>query len=298
MKFRIMRSVLMVPVNVPRFVEKACLRGADVIVLDLEDSIPADQKIESRSMLDNAIAVAGRSTAQLMVRVNNEPSLLEADVEAAVSKRLDALFIPKVESAHQLVKLDQLTKEIEAEKGIQIGKIKFSIHIESPLGLLRLVEIAQSCPRIESMSIGVDDYCAALGIKLTQDSSALVFPMSQLVITAKAFGIIPFGVLGSVAEFSDLHVFEASAVRARDLGSEGSICIHPDQVPILNRVFSPPEESVYKARKIVAAFEDAVQRGRASTSLDGRMVDTPIYKQALATIERVEAIKEFDDAKA
>lgn len=298
MKFRIMRSVLMVPVNVRRFVEKACLRGADVIVLDLEDSIPAAQKVEGRSMLENAISVAGRGAAQLMVRVNNEASLLEADVEAAICKRLDALFIPKVESAQQLVKLDHLTKEVEAEKGLEIGKIKFSIHIESPLGLLRLDEIAQSSPRIESMSIGVDDYCAALGINLTQDASALFFPMSQLVITAKAFGIIPFGVLGSVAEFSDLHVFEASALRARDLGSEGSICIHPDQVPILNRVFSPPEESVSQARKIVVAFEDAAQRGRASTSLDGRMVDTPIYKQALATIERVEAITKFDQAKA
>ena len=147
------------------------------------------------------------------------------------------------------------------------------------------------------MSIGVDDYLAALGIKLTEDASALFVPMTQMVIIAKAYGIIPIGVLGSVAEFRDLEAFENSAVRARDLGSEGSICVHPDQVAILNRVFSPTEESVAAARKIIETFEEAVQKGRASTSLDGRMVDTPIYKQALATVEKFEAIRRHESLK-
>jgi citrate lyase subunit beta/citryl-CoA lyase len=121
--------------------------------------------------------------------------------------------------------------------------------------------------------------------------------MSQLVITAKAFGIIPIGVMGSVAEFRDLKIFEEAAQKARNLGSEGSICVHPDQVTVLNRVFSPSEESALHSKRIIAAFEEAVKRGRASTSLDGRMVDTPIYKQALAAIEKFEAIEKFDDRK-
>ncbi|MDR3603206.1 MAG: CoA ester lyase [Syntrophaceae bacterium] len=297
MNSKILRSVLVVPVNVPRFVEKACLRGADAIVLDMEDSVPPDRKKQARDDLADAISVAGRGSAQLMVRINNEPDLIEADVESAVCKRLDALFIPKVESPEQLVKLDNLTREIEAFKGLAPGKVKFSIHVESPLGLLRLEKIAASTERIESMSIGVDDYLAALGIKLTEDASALFVPMTQMVIIAKAYGIIPIGVLGSVAEFRDLEAFENSAVRARDLGSEGSICVHPDQVAILNRVFSATEESVATARKIIETFEEAVQMGRASTSLDGRMVDTPIYKQALATVEKFEAIRRYESLK-
>ncbi|MDA8408184.1 MAG: CoA ester lyase [Deltaproteobacteria bacterium] len=297
MNSKILRSVLVVPVNVPRFVEKACLRGADAIVLDMEDSVPADRKKQARDDLAEAISIAGRGSAQLMVRINNDPDLIEADIESAICKRLDALFIPKVESSDQLVKLDYLTREIEASKGLPTGKIKFSIHVESPLGLLRLENMAASTPRIESMSIGVDDYCAALGIRLTKDASSIFLPISQLVITAKAYGIIPIGVLGSVAEFRDLDAFENAATRARDLGSEGSICVHPDQVTILNRVFSPTEESVAGAQKIIETFEEAVQRGRASTSLDGRMVDTPIYKQALATIEKFEAIKRYEGFK-
>ncbi|MGO8823164.1 MAG: HpcH/HpaI aldolase/citrate lyase family protein [Desulfomonilaceae bacterium] len=297
MNSKILRSVLVVPVNVPRFVEKACLRGADAIVLDMEDSVPVDRKKQARNDIADAISVAGLGSAQLMVRINNDPDLIEADVESAVCKRLDALFIPKVESAEQLVKLDNLTREIEAFKGLAPGKVKFSIHVESPLGLLRLEKIAASTERIESMSIGVDDYLAALGIKLTEDASALFVPMTQMVIIAKAYGIIPICVLGSVAEFRDLEAFENSAVRARDLGSEGSICVHPDQVAILNRVFSPTEEVVASARKIIETFEEAVQKGRASTSLDGRMVDTPIYKQALKTVEKFEAIRHHESLK-
>lgn len=156
-----------------------------------------------------------------MVRVNNEPELLEADIETAVSQRLDALFIPKVESPEQLVKIDHLTTEIEAAKGLEIRKIRFSLHIESPLGLLNMVEIARSTARIESMSIGVDDYCAAMGVSLTPDASVLFGPMSQLVITAKAFGIIPIGVVGSVAEFRDLKIFEEAAQKHGTWGPKG-----------------------------------------------------------------------------
>ncbi len=297
MNYKFLRSILVVPVNVPKFVERASSRNADAIVLDLEDSVPLDQKIVARGMLEDAMAMCGRGAATLMVRVNNEPELLEADIETAVSHRLDALFIPKVESPEQLVKIDHLTTEIEAAKGLEIRKIRFSLHIESPLGLLNMVEIARSTARIESMSIGVDDYCAAMGVSLTPDASVLFGPMSQLVITAKAFGIIPIGVMGSVAEFRDLKIFEEAAQKARNLGSEGSICVHPDQVTVLNRVFSPSEESALHSKRIIAAFEEAVKRGRASTSLDGRMVDTPIYKQALAAIERFEAIEKFDDRK-
>ena len=204
MHSKILRSVLVVPVNVPRFVEKACLRGADAIVLDMEDSVPVDRKKRARNDLADTISVAGRGSTQLMVRINNDPDLIEADIESAVCKRLDALFIPKVESPDQLVKLDNFTREIEAFKGLVPGKVKFSIHVESPLGLLRLEKIVSSTERIESISIGVDDYLAALGVKLTKDASSLFLPMTQLVITAKAYGIIPIGVLGSVAEFRDL----------------------------------------------------------------------------------------------
>ena len=297
MNYKLLRSILVVPANVPKFVERSASRNADAIVLDLEDSVPQDQKNAAREMLAGSISSAGRGVATLMVRVNNETELLEPDIETAVCERLDALFIPKVESPEQLVRIDRLTTEIEAAKGLETRKIKFSLHIESPLGLLNIVDIAKSTPRIESMSLGVDDSCVAMGVNLTADAAVLFGPMSQLIITAKAFGIIPIGVMGSVAEFRDLKIFEESAQRGRDLGSEGSICVHPDQVNVLNRVFSPSEESVAHSRRVIEVFEEAVSRGRASTSLDGRMVDTPIYKQALAAIKKLEHIKRFDNRK-
>lgn len=297
MNAKIFRSVLIVPANVPRFVEKACLRGADAIVLDLEDSVPPEQKKDARNDLEKAISLVGKGNAQVMVRINNDPQLLESDLEAAVCKRTNALFVPKVESPEQVVRLNYMIKEIEAVKGLDVGKIKFSIHIESPLALLALEKIVLSSDRIESVSLGVDDYCFAMGIDLTKDALALLFPMSQLIMVAKAHGIVPIGVLGSVAEYKNLQDFKNSAEKARDLGSEGSICVHPDQVGILNRVFSPSGESLSEARRIKAVFEEAVQTGRASTTLDGRMVDTPIYKRALAIIERSEVIARHENLK-
>ncbi|MGC8658192.1 MAG: HpcH/HpaI aldolase/citrate lyase family protein [Desulfomonilaceae bacterium] len=294
MNFKIMRSLLFVPANVRRFVEKASSCGADAIVLDLEDSVPPDRKIETRNGLQHGIAIAGKGPANIMVRVNNTADLLEDDVQVAVCERLDALFVPKVDSADQIVKLDYLTKEIEATKGLEVGRIRFSLHVEGPLGLLHLERIAASCDRIESISLGVDDYCMAMGIELTPDASALLWPMTQLAITAKAYGVIPLGVLGSVAEFRDLEAFEGSAIRARNLGFEGSICVHPDQVSVLNRVFTPDKESVNKARRIIEAFKEAEQKGRASTTVDGRMVDTPVYRRALATVKKFDAVTKIE----
>ncbi|MCL5123147.1 MAG: CoA ester lyase [Deltaproteobacteria bacterium] len=291
MNGKLLRSILFVPANVPRFVQKASSCMADAIVLDLEDSVPFDQKIQTRKALEKSIADLSKSHASIMVRVNNTPDLLEDDVQTAVCERLDALFVPKVDSADQIVKLDYLTKEIEATKGLDVGRIRFSIHIESPLGLLRLENIVASCDRIESISLGMLSFFPNMGIELTKDASALLTPMSQVAITAKAYGVIPTGVLGSVAEFRDLKAFANSAFRAKELGFEGSICVHPDQVSILNRIFVPDSESLAKARRIIEAFEEAAQIGRASTTLDGRMVDTPIYRKALATLKKFDSVK-------
>ena len=184
------------------------------------------------------------------------------------------------------------------ERGIEPGRIKLSLHIESPTGLLRLEEIAAASPRIESMSLGMDDYCLSLGVEPSPGGSELFFPLCMIATVCKAAGIGAIGILGSVAEFRDLEVFEKAAEAGRQLGCSGAYCIHPDQVQILNRVFSPSAEKIEHARRVVEVFEEGLRKGRASMTLDDRMVDTPVYKQAKVVLERAEAVAAVERRKA
>jgi citrate lyase subunit beta/citryl-CoA lyase len=180
---------------------------------------------------------------------------------------------------------------------MHLGTIKLSVHIESPLGILNLRRIAEAGSRIESMSMGVDDYCLQLGVTPSSDATELLFPFMHMVTVCKAYNIHPIGILGSVADFRRLEHFRAAAIKAEKLGATGAYCIHPDQVEILNTVFSPSPADLEWAEGVIAVFEEALQQGRASTSLDGKMVDTPIYKRALNTIERARELQKSDARK-
>ncbi len=298
MSTRVQRSMLILPVNNPYFVEKAYLRGADAIVLDLEDSVPPREKDSAREAVKDAILLAGRGGADVLVRINNDPEMLDPDLEAAVHQGIHGIFLPKVETGNQVASVAERISKLENERRIESGQVKLSLHIESPRGLLRLQEIAAASPRAESMSLGVDDYCLHLGIEPSEEGSELYFPLSMMVTVCKAEGLNPMGILGTVAGFKDTVGFEQAAQRGRELGCTGAFCIHPNQVPILNRIFSPVPEKMDWARRAVQAFEHGVEQGKAAVSLDGRMIDTPIYKQAKLLMERAAAIEEVEARKA
>jgi citrate lyase subunit beta/citryl-CoA lyase len=165
-----------------------------------------------------------------------------------------------------------------------------AIHIESPKGLLNLEEIAAASNRLESMSLGVDDYCLELGVEPSSEGTELFWPFNMLIHVCKAFGIQPIGILGSVSGYQDLASFEAAAIRAKQLGATGGYCVHPGQVEVLNRVFSPTKEAVNHARRVVEAFEAGLKEGRAAITMDNVMIDTPIYKRALSLLELSDVI--------
>jgi citrate lyase subunit beta / citryl-CoA lyase len=295
---RARRSSLILPVNVPRFVEKANARGADAIVLDLEDSVPAQEKATARALVRDALAVAGRGGAEVLVRVNNDPALLGDDIEGAVHPGLDGLAIPKAESAGQIREIVARIETLERARGLTPGHVRLSLAVETPRGLLAVEEIATASGRIATMSIGVEDYCLELGVEPSAEGLELLYPVARLVTVCKAVGVQPTGLLGSIAGFRDLATFERAAVRARQLGCEGAGCIHPDQVTVLNRVFTPDPARVEHARRVVEAFEDGVRRGTASVNLDGAMVDVPVYRRAQVLLARAQAVEETERRKA
>lgn len=292
------RSALILPVNIPRFVDKAHERGSDAVVLDLEDAVPATEKASARRLVRDALRMVGRGGAEVLVRVNNDPSLLDEDIDASVHPGLDGISFPKAESAEQIANLVSRIERLERARGIEPGHVRLGLAIETPRGLLAAREIAGASDRIATMSVGPEDYCLELGVEPSRDGAELLYPVSTVVTVAKAFGIQPTGLVGSVAGFRDLEAFEGAAVRARQLGCQGAGCIHPDQVIILNRVFSPDPDKVQYAERVVQAFEDGVRRGTASVNLDGRMVDVPVYKRALVILARARAVADTERRKA
>jgi citrate lyase subunit beta/citryl-CoA lyase len=295
---RARRSSLILPVNVPKFVERAHLRGADAVVLDLEDAVPVAEKQNARRLVADALRMVGRGGAEVLVRVNNDAALLAEDLDAAVRPGLDGVAFPKAESAEQIGALAARIEALERGRGMPPGHVRLSLAIESPRGLLAAREIAVASGRIVTMGVGPEDYCLELGVEPSADGSELLYAVSTVVTVAKAVGIQPTGLLGSIAGFRDIAAFEAAAVRARQLGCEGAGCIHPDQVVVLNRVFSPDPAKVGYAERVVAAFEDGVRRGTASVNLDGKMVDIPVYKRALVILARARTVAETERRKA
>jgi|GEM_PF-9007 len=293
----IRRSMLILPINNPRFVEKAYSRGADALMLDLEDSIPLAEKEAARKMIPSALPLVARGGVPIFIRINKHPELLAKDLQFSVCPGVTGICLPKVENAQEVRELERVVEKWENESGLRPGIILFDLLIESPLGTLNLFEISKASSRTQSLTLGPEDYCRELGVEPSVEGIELMHPFAQIVTVCKARGIKPLGLLGSIAEFRDLTKFEQYARRAKQMGGEGASCIHPDQVKILNQVFSPDPTKVENAYRVVAAFEEGLKRGTASVSVSGQMVDIPVYNRAKALLEQKQTIEELEQRK-
>jgi citrate lyase subunit beta/citryl-CoA lyase len=295
---QVRRSTLILPVNIQRFVEKAYLRGADAVMLDLEDAVPLKEKENARRLIKNSLLLASRGGAEVLVRVNKDPGLLPEDLSASVYLGLNGITLPKVESAEEVRSMEAQLAQLEAQRGLRAGAVGLDLLIETPRGILNLGEIVVASKRIKTVSLGPEDYCLEIGVEPSSEGIELSYALSTLVTVCKASGVKPMGVLGSIDEFRDLQKFEGAASRARQMGCEGASCIHPDQVEVLNRVFSPDPGKVEYARRVVEAFAEGLKRGTASVNVDGQMVDIPVYNRARLILHRAEAILEVERRKA
>lgn len=283
------RSLLYVPVNVEKYVDKAHMRGADVIQLDLEDSVPHSEKEHARTLVERNAARVRRGGADVTVRINRPLSLAVRDLEYSIGPDVDGVALTKVDSASHVRLLDELVTEIEEKRGMPAGRTKFTTMIETADAFSRMDEIVRSSPRIVACSLGGEDF--ALECNMQPTSEALLFPKQRMIIAANAAGVMPLGNIGSIAGFGDWEAFRKMVRHSRALGSMGAGCIHPMQVTIVNEEYTPTAEEVDYARKVVALNEEALKKGRASFSLDGKMIDVPIVVRARKLIRRYEAIQ-------
>jgi citrate lyase subunit beta/citryl-CoA lyase len=283
------RSALYVPANVPRFIDGAHKRGGDAIIVDLEDSVPlAERPAARRDLVATAESVA-RGGADVIVRINRPWRQTMLDLEAAISPRVQALAVTKVDSADHIRLIAEVVSDLEAERGMAIGTTQFIAMIETPDAWFRMQDIAKADQRIVALTLGGEDFALTMGMLPTAE--ALFMPKQQLAIAARAAGILPLGFIGTVADYKDLDAFRATVRRSRRLGFRGASVIHPSQVPILNEEFSPGAEEVASAQKIVAAYEAAVAAGRGSIAVDGKMIDVPVALRAQETLAIHAAIR-------
>ena len=286
----IWRSLMFVPVNVERFVARAGTRGADGLILDLEDSIAPGDKDSARALVPATIQrLRKESRGDLLVRINQPLELAVRDLEAAVQPDVAAIMVTKAEGPEHLRLLDELVSRLEAQRGLPDGGIRFIALVESPAAVLQAHAIAKATPRTVGMSLGAEDYATAVGGKPSED--LLLMPKQQILQAARAAGILPMGTIGTLADFSDLAGYERMVRRSAAFGFVGSSAIHPTQVPVLNAAFSPSAAEVVEAETMVALDAKARAEGRGSFQIDGRMIDIPVVDRAKALLVRAAAIK-------
>lgn len=274
---RLRRSRLYLPGNEPKYMVNAGLHKPDAIILDLEDSVHHLEKDAARLLVRNALRALDFAAAERMVRINPLP-LGHADLEVIAPESPDLILLPKTESADQVREVAAALHRLNPQRAIHLMPI-----IESALGIEHAFDIAHAHPAVVALTIGLEDYTADLGVTKTLDGAESLYARARLVNAAKSAGIQAIdSVFGDVQDMTGLRSW---AQRSRAMGFEGMGCIHPSQIPVIHEVFAPTRAEIEKASAIVAAFEDAQRKGLSVVSVGSRMVDPPVVKRALRTVE-------------
>jgi citrate lyase subunit beta/citryl-CoA lyase len=270
MRVKAARSLLFLPATSPQLLAKATERGADALIVDLEDAVPPARKAEARPLAAAALRALAARGAEVLLRVNADPALLDDDLAAIPRDVALTVMVPKVEAAAQV--------EAVAARLANLGLgCPIAALIETPRGVLDAARIA-AAPGLCALGFGAEDFSAALG--LSPAPATLAMPAQLVGLAAHAHGHAFWGLAGSVAETVDMEAFGALVRLSRQLGFTGSVCIHPRQVPVANEGFGPTPEERAWARRVVAAAEEARARGEGAVLLDGRMIDRPIEDRA------------------
>lgn len=282
------RSLLYVPANNARFIEKAHTREADAIILDLEDACPEPERPAARAALAESVKSVGQAGADVTVRINHPDAERKADLDAALIECVRSLFVAKCENPDYVREVDEQVTALEKARGLAPGSVGLSIMIECPGALRQAAEIGMASRRALSMSLGGEDF--ATEMHFAPDPETLELPKLLCLMAAREAGLIPLGFLGTVADYTDLDAVRPVLARSRKFGFEGAACIHPGLVPLLNEAFSPTAEEVDWAERVVSEYVAAQRKGLGAITVDGKMVDVPVAVRAERLLARHRAI--------
>lgn len=287
------RTALFVPGNRPDRVDKALHSGADVVIVDMEDAVPLAQKEETRSKVrEKLIAQGGR---RIIVRVNAlESGFCQGDLDEVTVKELGCLMLPKVESPDHIREINHRLLLLEKERGLKPGAVSVIPLIESARAVQDIFAILSEKTdpaRILTVAFGAADYSLDLGIEISTEGVELYYPRARIAVACRAAGIAPPLDTPFMIDLKDTEGLKADAMRAKQLGFQGKLCIHPNQIQPCQAIFSPSKEEILHAQRVIQAFEEAEAGGVAAIQLDGKFIDYPVVERARRTLQLAKMMK-------
>ena len=282
------RSMLFVPGNRQSWMEKAAEYGADALILDLEDSVPDQEKIAARPLVKAALKVLKAKGQACNVRVNGfATGLTFDDLEGVLCPELNGVDLPKVETVEDMKGLDTLLTHLEKRMGIPVGSIETPLGMETAKAMRNAYEIAISCPRVRRISLAAGpggDAARSIGYIWSKEGKETLFLRSKAVLDARAAGV-QYPTISSWWTIKDLVGLEQDALLNRQLGFRGQVVMHPSHVPVVNKVFTPSSEEIAFYKGLIQAMEEARRKGIAAVTYKGDMVDEAMLKTAKEMLE-------------
>ena len=295
-----MRTALFVPGDRPDRVNKAVATAADAVIIDLEDAVSLVKKRETRDLVRDKLSELRGRERNLIVRVNSlESGLLGGDLDAVVADNLTSILVPKMECAEQVREVSSHLLEAEKEHGIDEGSIALMLLIESATGVQNVFDILSTKTnprRFTTVAFGAADFSLDLGIEITREGHELDYPRSRIPVACRAAGIPPPIDTPFMIDLKDLDALRADAIRAKHLGFQGKLCVHPNQIETCNDVFSPSQEQILEAENVVRAFEEAEAKGVAAIQFEGKLIDAPVVEHARRILRLATSIRRSSSA--
>lgn len=287
---RVLRTMLFVPGNNMRMIHKTRTLDADAFILDLEDAVPMDEKETARVFVEDALEWMGSEGLDVFVRVNAlTTGLTPLDIEAAVHDGIGGIMLPKSESEGDVLEVERLIEAAEEGRGLEPGSTSIVPLIETAKGVLNAPGIATASSRIVASSFGAVDFTRDMGTTISREGTELLYARSIISLVARASGVQAIDTVW--VDIMDREGLIRDARLAKQLGFKGKLLIHPSQIEPVNQVFSPSEEEVLYAQRLVEAFKEAEARGLGAVSLEGRMIDTASFRQALDLLSLAKAVE-------
>lgn len=281
------RALLYMPGDNWKMITKSITLGVDSICMDMEDGTAINKKAEARTTIAKALQELDFGASEKLARINSVGSGWEKDdIEAVLPYHPDGIVIPKVESFEQVEWASRIIEDAELKNGWKVNSIRILIGVETAKGILNLKEIAAH-PRLDAIIFGGEDFAASIGAVRTKDAIELLYARQAVIVACAAYDLQPIDIV--TIDYKDLEALKVEAEFGARLGFSGKQIIHPNQVQAVQEAFTPSAEAIAYARRIVETFEVSQKEGKGAYSLDGKMIDMPLLKNAQKVLARANA---------
>ena len=285
-----LRSLLFVPGNQSNMLAKAASFSPDAFVPDMEDSVAWNDKSQARETVSANLEMLANTGKKVIPRINSlDTGLCEADLAAIVGPHIYGVSVGKINTPADVTIISDTIARLETERGITKGCTKLVLWIETAVGILNAHEILSSDARIKAAAFGAEDFTNDMGIERNGDDREILFPRSQVAIAARAAGVLALDT--PFFGFRDPDNLKIDSEQSKAIGFKGKFAIHPLQVDIINHCFSPSSEEIAHAMEVIQVFEEAAEKGRGSTSLNGQVVDVPVVKRAKSLLNQAKQME-------